>query len=56
MQLKTEPTDKNFDWLQVVLQAMLEQKCILKRSLHELFKDIKIALGYINHPLECVIR
>ncbi|KAE8007996.1 hypothetical protein FH972_004546 [Carpinus fangiana] len=50
MQLKTEPNDKNFDWLQVVLQAMLEQKRISKRSLHELFEDIKIALGYINHP------
>lgn len=50
MQLKTEPTEKTFDWLQVVLQAMLEQKRISKRSLHELFEDIKIALGYINHP------
>ncbi|KAG2704167.1 hypothetical protein I3760_06G172700 [Carya illinoinensis] len=50
MQSKNMPTEKTFDWLQVVLQAMLEQKRISKRSLFELFEDIKIALGYINHP------
>ncbi|KAG7976684.1 hypothetical protein I3843_06G163000 [Carya illinoinensis] len=50
MQSKNMPTEKTFDWLQVVLKAMLEQKRISKRSLFELFEDIKIALGYINHP------
>ncbi|KAF5444360.1 hypothetical protein F2P56_036845 [Juglans regia] len=50
MQSKNMPTEKTFDWLQIVLKAMLEQKRISKRSLYELFEDIKIALGYINHP------
>lgn len=44
-------TVKSFDWLQVVLNAMLEQKLISKRSLEDLFEDIKIALGYIKHPI-----
>ncbi|GMY06074.1 filament-like plant protein 7 [Fagus crenata] len=50
MQSKNVATEKTFDWLQIVLNAMLEQKRISKRSLYELFEDIKIALGYINHP------
>ncbi|KAL5562486.1 hypothetical protein UlMin_032233 [Ulmus minor] len=48
---KETATDKSFDWLQVVLSAMLKQKQISKRSLEELFEDIKIALGYINSPM-----
>ncbi|KAK3195826.1 hypothetical protein Dsin_027136 [Dipteronia sinensis] len=43
-------TEKSFDWLQVVLNAILKQKCISKQSLDELLEDIRIALGYINHP------
>ncbi|KAK2665047.1 hypothetical protein Ddye_003621 [Dipteronia dyeriana] len=43
-------TEKSFDWLQVVLNAILKQKCISKQSLDELLDDIRIALGYINHP------
>ncbi|KAM3695034.1 hypothetical protein ACJW31_07G100400 [Castanea mollissima] len=50
MQSKNVATEKTFDWLQIVLNAMLEQKRISKRSLNELFEDIKIALGYINRP------
>lgn len=42
--------ENSFDWLQVVLKAMLEQKNVSKRSLDELFEDIKIALGYLNQP------
>lgn len=44
-------TDKSFDWLQVVLNAMLKQKHVSKRSLEELFEDIKIALGYLKYPI-----
>ncbi|XP_040363750.1 filament-like plant protein 7 isoform X2 [Rosa chinensis] len=42
--------ESSFDWLQVVLKAMLEQKNVSKRSLDELFEDIKIALGYLKQP------
>jgi chromosome segregation ATPase len=47
---KQDSTDKSFDWLQVVLNAIFTQQRISKRSLTELLEDIKIALGYINHP------
>ncbi|XP_031256684.1 filament-like plant protein 7 [Pistacia vera] len=43
-------TEKSFDWLQVVLNAMLKQKHISKQSLNELLEDIRIALGFIKHP------
>ncbi|PON82031.1 Filament-like protein [Trema orientale] len=43
--------DKSFDWLQVVLNVMLEQKHVSNRSLEELLEDIKIAIGYINLPI-----
>lgn len=36
---------KYFDWLQVVLSAIAEQKRISKRSQDEILEDIKIALG-----------
>ncbi|GMN37665.1 hypothetical protein TIFTF001_007006 [Ficus carica] len=42
--------EKPFDWLQVVLSAMLKQKHVSKRNLEELLGDIKIALGYVNSP------
>ncbi|GLT47313.1 hypothetical protein SLA2020_210180 [Shorea laevis] len=42
-------TEKLFDWLQVVLNAISEQQRISKRSLDELLEDIKIALGYTSH-------
>ncbi|XP_058730701.1 filament-like plant protein 7 [Vicia villosa] len=48
-----ERNKKPFDWLQIVLKAMLEEKRISKRSLDELFDDIKIALGCINHSTAC---
>ncbi|KAL5053974.1 hypothetical protein RYX36_034656 [Vicia faba] len=48
-----ERNKKPFDWLQIVLNAMLEEKRISKRSLDELFDDIKIALGCINHSTAC---
>lgn len=48
--LKDDSTDKSFDWLQVVLNAIFKQQRISKRSLTELLEDINIALGYINHP------
>ncbi|XP_050366960.1 filament-like plant protein 7 [Argentina anserina] len=54
MKMYGESTDavleNSFDWLQVVLKAMLEQKNVSKQSLDELFEDIKIALGYLNQP------
>ncbi|VVA18213.1 PREDICTED: filament plant [Prunus dulcis] len=49
-QSKDARPENSFDWLQVVLKAMLEQKNVSNRSLDELFEDIKIALGYINQP------
>ncbi|KAM6558196.1 hypothetical protein CsatA_027435 [Cannabis sativa] len=42
--------DKSFDWLQVVLNAMIDQKHVSKRSLEELLDDIKFSVGYINQP------
>ncbi|XP_011000757.1 PREDICTED: filament-like plant protein 7 [Populus euphratica] len=51
--LKDDSTDKSFDWLQVVLNAIFIQQRISKRSLTELLEDINIALGYINHPNVC---
>lgn len=53
IQSENVATERTFDWLQVVLNAMLEQKRISKRSLYELFEDIKIALGYVSHPTAC---
>ncbi|KAE9597277.1 hypothetical protein Lal_00007453 [Lupinus albus] len=50
MQFKYTTAENSFDWLQVVLKAILEEKRISKRSHDELFEDIKIALGYINYP------
>ncbi|KAK7252024.1 hypothetical protein RIF29_35701 [Crotalaria pallida] len=46
-------TDKPFDWIQIVLNAILKEKHISKRSLDELLEDIKIALGCINYPTAC---
>ncbi|GLU03228.1 hypothetical protein SLE2022_204360 [Rubroshorea leprosula] len=46
---KDVATEKPFDWLQVVLNAISEQRRISKRSLDELVEDIKIALGYTSH-------
>ena len=46
-----QDADKYFDWLQVVLNAMLEQKHVSNRSLEELLEDIKIAIGYISLPI-----
>ncbi|KAF9675890.1 hypothetical protein SADUNF_Sadunf09G0080400 [Salix dunnii] len=51
--LKDDLTDKSFDWLQVVLSAIFKQQRISKRSPTEILEDIKIALGYINHPNVC---
>ncbi|XP_054787046.1 filament-like plant protein 7 isoform X2 [Prosopis cineraria] len=45
--------ENSFDWLQIVLKATLEQQRISKRSFHELFEDIRIALGCINPPTSC---
>ncbi|XVE49222.1 hypothetical protein DITRI_Ditri01bG0065100 [Diplodiscus trichospermus] len=59
--------ERSFDWLQVVLHAISEHKCISNRSLDEILEDIKIALGCSNllsgpdvnktacsrHPIEC---
>lgn len=42
-------TEISFDWLQVVLNAMMEQTRVSNRSLLELFEDVKIALGFMNH-------
>ncbi|KAJ6409586.1 hypothetical protein OIU84_009144 [Salix udensis] len=51
--LKDDATDNSFDWLQVVLSAIFKQQRISKRSITEILEDIKIALGYINHPNVC---
>ena len=53
IQFKHTTTEKSFDWLQIVLNAMSKEKHISKRSLHELFDDIKIALDCVNHPTAC---
>ncbi|CAL0313568.1 unnamed protein product [Lupinus luteus] len=50
IQFKYTTAENPFDWLQVVLNAILEEKRISKRSHDELFEDIKIAMGYINYP------
>ncbi|KAI9123446.1 hypothetical protein K1719_004746 [Acacia pycnantha] len=55
-QFKYATFEKSFDWLQIVLNAILEQERISKRNLEELFEDIKIALGRINHPAACNSR
>ncbi|KAJ4716287.1 Filament-like plant protein [Melia azedarach] len=47
---KDVATENSFDWLQVVLNAMLKQRQISKQSLDELLEDIRIALGYVNYP------
>lgn len=47
---KDVATEKSFDWLQVVLNAMLKQRRISKQSLDKLLEDIRIALGYVNYP------
>ncbi|KAK4804518.1 hypothetical protein SAY86_004335 [Trapa natans] len=39
----------SFDWLQVVLNAMMEQTRVSNRSLLELFEDVKIALGFMDY-------
>lgn len=46
----TQPKDGCHDWLQDVLKVLLEQNHVSKRSLRELFNDIKIALGFMNDP------
>lgn len=43
-------TGESFDWLQVVLNAILKQKRISKRSLDEILEDVRIAMGCISHP------
>lgn len=53
IQFKHTTTEKSFDWIQIVLNAMMEEKCISGRSLYELLDDIKIALGCMNHPTAC---
>ncbi|KAK7400773.1 hypothetical protein VNO78_12079 [Psophocarpus tetragonolobus] len=53
IQFKHTTTEKPFDWLQIVLNAISEEKCVSKRSVHELLDDIKIALDCINHPTVC---
>lgn len=52
-QFKYEIFEKSFDWLQIVLNAIMEQERISKRSHDELFEDIRIALGRINKPTAC---
>ncbi|XP_038707037.1 filament-like plant protein 7 [Tripterygium wilfordii] len=46
---KDAGADKPFDWLQIVLSAILKQHCISKRSVVELLEDIKIAFGYTSN-------
>ncbi|KAE8716711.1 RING/U-box domain-containing protein isoform 1 [Hibiscus syriacus] len=48
MQSKDVAGERSFDWLQVVLQAISEQKRISNRSLVRILEDIKIALGCSN--------
>lgn len=52
-QFKYATFEESFDWLQIVLNAILEQERLSKRSLDELFEDLKIALGRIKHPTAC---
>ncbi|KAK7319892.1 hypothetical protein RJT34_04620 [Clitoria ternatea] len=53
IQFKHTTNEESFDWLQTVLNAILEEKCLSQRSLHELLDDIKIALGCMNQPTAC---
>lgn len=46
---KVAAAEISFDWLQVVLNAMMEQTRVSNRSLLELFEDVKIALGFMSH-------
>ncbi|KAF8020283.1 hypothetical protein BT93_G0861 [Corymbia citriodora subsp. variegata] len=41
-------TPGSFDWLQVVLNAIMEQKRVSKRSTVKILEDIRIALGLPN--------
>ncbi|CAN0846415.1 Filament-like plant protein 7, partial [Linum grandiflorum] len=43
--------DQDFDWLQVVLKALIKQQRVSNRSLPELLEDIKIAVG--KECVEC---
>ncbi|CAN1133432.1 Filament-like plant protein 7 [Linum perenne] len=40
--------DQDFDWLQVVLKALIKQQRVSKRSLPELLEDVRIAIGDFN--------
>ncbi|KAI4295670.1 hypothetical protein L6164_035689 [Bauhinia variegata] len=53
IQFKYTTSEISFDWLQIVLNAIFEQRLVSERSLDELIEDIKIALGCINHPYAC---
>ncbi|XP_021887308.1 filament-like plant protein 7 [Carica papaya] len=50
MNSKEVAAGESFDWLQVVLQALLEQARISKQSLEELLEDIRIALSGTSLP------
>ncbi|KAI6677967.1 hypothetical protein NL676_038763 [Syzygium grande] len=48
IQSENTETPMSFDWLQVVLNAIMEQKRVSKRSMIEILEDIRIALGLLN--------
>lgn len=48
IQPESKETPMFFDWLQVVLNAIMEQKRVSKRSTVEILEDIRIALGLPN--------
>ncbi|KAF5751190.1 Filament-like plant protein 7 putative isoform 1 [Tripterygium wilfordii] len=54
--MKDAGADKPFDWLQIVLSAILKQHCISKRSVGELIEDIKIAFGHQSNTNPCEAR
>lgn len=45
MQSRDVASERSFDWLQVVLQAISEHRRISNRTLDEILEDINIALG-----------
>ncbi|XP_030475935.2 filament-like plant protein 7 isoform X2 [Syzygium oleosum] len=48
IQSENTETPMSFDWLQVVLNAIMEQKRVSKRGMIEILEDIRIALGLLN--------
>ncbi|KAL2455603.1 Filament-like plant protein 7 [Abeliophyllum distichum] len=49
LQARNPSFRKPSDWLQKVMKVILEETCISRRNLNELFEDIRMALHGMNH-------